>query len=93
MHPVEWKEGYVVIADPRHDGNLHGPDLTIDLQEGRMRWIVKIQSVDGEPFSHGEKVSVRYTFLDDFPPPPRSQYELYVASKLFGYLHPTASQD
>lgn len=87
MSKIELLHGIVFIDQPRKDGHLHGPTLTIDAESADgVGTIVRIVSEDERPFPHGVEVPVKYGIIGDEAIKPDQRLDLYVGSRHFGHL-------
>ena len=88
MHTKEIFLADIYVYDERIDGNMHGPNISIDALIENKIWIVYIKSKSGNAFPNGTEIEVEFSFHEcDHPRVKRGdEIVLYVGSKVFGKL-------
>jgi|GEM_PF-6100414 len=84
---IRWYRAIVYINEPRIDGAFHGPTLTIDGEQDRVIYILRIESENGRPFPHGVDTPVKFAVMGGKPVCNEGyKFPLWVGSRLFGRL-------
>lgn len=81
-----WYRGELRILAERGDGNLHPGVMTIDVEKDGLRYIFRIEALDGQSHPHGVDVPVRFAMVDGPTIENGDLLSLWLGSRKFGEL-------